>query len=156
MNFTRATFSQSCCLDVGTLHQLPPVSLHSSTGRCLRSPFLNNRLNWQLLEVGEEHSATDGWLASNGSVSVRQLSFPLQITPTESGGKKSSSWTEGRQELLHHSRGNGWKLTATWVCSHQSHFSSYKSPYYKPHASLWAAITDYLESSLKSKPRQVR
>lgn len=100
-------------------------STPSVNWQVLKEGFLNNSLNWQPLEGGrwEEHSATDGWLASNRSVSVSQLSFPPEFTAALRE-KRGSSWTSAWQELLHHSLGDGSTQTATWVSPSILHIST--------------------------------
>lgn len=111
----------TCCLDGGALQQCWPSEAPSTPSinwQALKEPSLNSSLcswlDWQLLEVGEQHRAMDGWLASNWSVC--DLSFPLKFT-TGSGVQKQKQQLNrgGKKNYYITLLGSAVKLTATWV-----------------------------------------
>lgn len=80
----------------------------------------------------------DGWLTSNGSVSVRHLSFPLEFT-IESGERGAAAEQRGGKNYYITLVGAAVKLTATWVFSDKISYLSplyHISPYYEPALSL--------------------
>lgn len=110
------------CLDGGVMQRWWPSEAPSTPSinwQVLKEPSLNRSpcswLDWQLLEVGKEHRAMDGWLVSKGPASVCHLSFLLEFT-TGWGVKREQQLEQRGEKLLHHSLGSGCK-TDTWVFS---------------------------------------